>query len=120
MNRIRPSHRDISERQLDGDKTRCLSLATLAKLVECSPEAMVATDRSGEIVWVNAQTEKMFGYTRYELLGQSVEVLVPDRFREILPAYRRAFVVEPGILRTGHGLELDGRRKDGTELPIEE
>jgi PAS domain S-box-containing protein len=119
MGLISPSNREVTQGHRQGAKTRSLSPDTLAKLVESSPDAMVATDGHGGIVWTNAQTEEMFGYSGDELLGQSVERLVPERFREILPAYQRAFAVEPGILRTGDGFELTGRRKDGTDFPID-
>jgi PAS domain S-box-containing protein len=119
LNFIPPSDRGISEGQRDGLTTRCLSLATLAKLADCFPYATVATDRHGEIIWVNAQTEKMFGYTRDNLLGQSVGFLVPDRSREILLAQHRAYSAEPRMPRMGDGMGLNGRRKDGTEFPID-
>ncbi len=86
MNFIPPSDRDISKGQPDGLTARSVSLATLAKLAECSPDAMAVTDGRGEIIWVNYQTEKMFGYTRDDLLGQPVGFLVPDRSREIILA----------------------------------
>ena len=119
MSVIPPLHRDIPEGQRDSKKTRCLSLDTLAKLAECSPDAMVVTDRHGKIAWVNAQTEKLFGYSRDDLFGQTVDLLVPDRFREIHPAHRNAYSAEPTIRPMGSGLELYGRRKDGTEFPID-
>jgi len=119
MSFISPSNREVTQGQRYGDLTRSLSPDTLAKLAECSPDAMLATDGHGEIIWANTQTERMFGYTRHEMLGQSVKCLLSDRFREILLAYQKAFAVEPGILRTGYGLELDGRRKDGTDFPID-
>ncbi|HSB80892.1 MAG TPA: ATP-binding protein [Candidatus Methylomirabilis sp.] len=119
MSFISPSNRDGTKGQRQGDKSRSLSPATLSKLVECSPDALLAMDECGEIIWANTQTERTFGYTRDEILGQSAERLVSDRFREILPAYQRAFAVEPGIIRTGDGLGLTGRRRDGTDFPIE-
>ena len=71
--------------------------------VESSPNAMVMIDQKGEIMLVNSQTEKMFGYPRGELLGQSVELLVPERFRGQHPADRRAFFKNPRARAMGQG-----------------
>ena len=119
MNFIPPSDRDISKGHQDGLTTRPLGLATLAKLAECSPDAMAVTDRRGEIIWVNYQTEKMFGYTRDDLLGQPVGFLLPNHCREILLAHLRIYSAEACIPRMGDGLRLNGRRRDGTEFPMD-
>jgi protein-histidine pros-kinase len=88
-------------------------------LLESAPDAIVIANRSGEIVIVNAQTERLFGYPRGELLGQRVEMLIPDRFRDQHPRFRDQFFKEPRPRAMGAGLELFGRRRDGTEFPVE-
>jgi PAS domain S-box-containing protein len=103
--------RDITDRKLVEAKFRAL--------LESAPDAMVIVDSTGRIALVNAQTERMFGYQRPELLGQAVEILVPSRYRERHPGHRKSYCDRPKVRGMGSGLELYGRRKDGTEFPIE-
>src|SRR5262249_46622925 len=92
---------------------------TLQLLLEALPDALVVIDRTGTIVLVNLRTEELFGYTRTELLGQAVELLVPPRFRRGHVGHRSAFFATPHSRPMGLGLQLWGLRKDGSEFPVE-
>ena len=88
-------------------------------LLESAPDAMVIVDASGKITLVNAQTEKLFGYKREELLGKTVENLMPERFRGNHLGHREQYAKAPRLRMMGSGMELFGRHKDGTEFPVE-
>lgn len=87
--------------------------------VEASPNGMVMTDCDGKIVMVNSATEKLFGYSRQELIGHSIEVLIPARFRHHHPGYRQAYISESKSRSMGHGRDLYGLHKSGKEFPVE-
>ena len=86
-------------------------------LLESAPDAIVIVDLAGEIVLVNAQTERLFGYGRDELLGERIEMLVPERLREEHAAARIAYCADPHARSMGAGLELYGRRKRRQRVP---
>ena len=88
-------------------------------LLEAAPEAMVISDAQGRIQLVNAQTEKLFGYQRFELIGQPVEILVPAQFRAQHPFHRSGYHANPHSRSMAVGLDLRGLRKDGSEFPVE-
>src|SRR6266403_2417712 len=88
-------------------------------VVEASPNGIVLVNARGHIVLVNACVEKLFGYGREELIGQGIELLVPERFRGEYPANGAGFHAESAARAIGAGLELFARRKDGTEFPVE-
>ena len=103
--------RDISVRKQAQAKFR--------GLIESAPDAIVIVNGQGDIVLVNSQTETLFGYQRTELLGQPIETLLPDRYRNRHHGHRVEFFQNPHARPMGAGLELHGQRKDGREFPVE-
>jgi PAS domain S-box-containing protein len=87
--------------------------------MQLAPDATVVVDATGRIRLVNHLTEKLFGYSAEELVTQPVELLVPERFREVHERYRAQYAAAPYVLPFGGGLSLTGRRRDGSEFPIE-
>ena len=108
---VSSSIRDVSERKRAEQKFR--------SLLESAPDAIVIVDLSGRIVIVNAQTEKVFGFQREELLGQFVDVLVPKRLRAQHKVHRESYSHGPKPRNMGPGLDLYGLRRDGSEFPVE-
>jgi PAS domain S-box-containing protein len=118
------SGRALTIEQLMAERTAQLEASQRAEerfrlAVESAPNAMVTVNQQGTIVLVNSQAEQLFGYTRHELIGQSVEILVPERFRAQHPELRPSFSASPKARPVGAGRDLYGRRKDGSEVPVE-
>ncbi|MEW6268824.1 MAG: PAS domain S-box protein [Thermodesulfobacteriota bacterium] len=95
------------------------SQSSFRDVVEAAPDAMVITGEDGRIALVNGQTESLFGYARGELVGQPVEILVPERFRTGHLPRRAGYLVDPRTRPMGAGLDLFARRRDGSEFPAE-
>ncbi|MGC1415729.1 MAG: sigma 54-interacting transcriptional regulator [Candidatus Acidiferrum sp.] len=89
------------------------------KLFEFSPDAILLIDRAGKITRANAQAESFFGYKRAELFRQTIEMLLPERFRDSHPGHRAGYSAKPRVRAMGAGLELYARRKDGSEFPVD-
>jgi protein-histidine pros-kinase len=96
-----------------------ISEAYFRMLLESAPDAMIIIDEQGKIAIANAQSEEMFGYGRHEMLGQPVEMLLPDRLRGTHVGHREGFAAQPRLRPMGLGQELLARRKDGSEFPVE-
>jgi len=110
--------RDVSRRKKAEEALR-RSEERLRSLFEFSPDAILVTDQSGKITEANGQVENFFGYNRGELMGQTVELLIPERFRHMHPRHREVYSSQPRVRAMGAGLELFGRRKDGAEFPVD-
>ena len=96
-----------------------LSDAVMQTLAEESPDAIVVVDFQGRLAWLNRQAEQLFGYGRAELLGQKVELLLPEGVQKAHLAHRAAYIESPRTRRMGVGLDLNARRRDGANIPVE-
>jgi len=110
--------RAIEQRQLTEDALR-ESQGRARVLLESASEGIVIVNQRGRMIFVNTRVEAMFGYPRKELLGQPLEILVPERMRDLHAQYRAGYALDPRVRPMGQGRDLTGRRKDGTEFPVE-
>lgn len=110
--------RDFTERRRNEEAVR-VSESRFRSLFEFSPDAIIVADHEGRIMEINGQVEHYFGYKREELAGQAVEILIPERFRKSHPDHRERYFGRPQTRPMGIGLELYGRRKDGSEFPVD-
>jgi len=116
---------DTNEQQMiDGragrqPRAREFAESRFRELLEAAPDAIIEVDRQGRIVLLNAVTEKLFGYSREELLGKNVDSLLPDAARGRHAGHRAGYWASPQTRPMGHGLTLQARRKDGSEFPVE-
>ncbi len=104
---------------LNSPATIMANVLLSADLLEALPDAVVAVDRDGIIVQLNSQTQELFGYNRDELIGQNIEILVPETYRSQHHQRRESFAQTPKTRRMGAGLDLYGRRRNGSEFPVE-
>jgi PAS domain S-box-containing protein len=108
---ISASVRDITDRKKSEEKFK--------GLLEAAPDAMIIANEKGKIVLINQQTERLFGYTRDELIGKPVEILIPLDFRDRHIGHRTHYFSDPKVRSMGAGLELFAIRKNGTQFPVE-
>src|SRR6266513_740398 len=102
---------DITERKLAEEKFRLV--------LDAAPNAMIMVDSAGVINFANAPAATVFGYSLTELIGRHIETLIPERFRDRHAGYRKGFLSQPSSRAMGAGRDLFGRRKDGSEFPVE-
>ncbi len=110
--------RDITARK-QTERTLRESNIKFQELLDSAPDAIVVSDKNGSITLVNAQTEEIFGYSRQELMGNTVELLLPHQLREMHIQHRRNYVTFPKTRYLGAEMDLCGRRKNGSEFPID-
>mgnify|MGYP001302835694 CR=1 FL=1 len=121
-NRVGARTRELAEanaRLRDEIEVRGRTESLLRSILTSAPDAIVIVDAEGCIVYTNDMVSRWFGYTRHELRGQPVDVLVPERWRDAHSRYRSGFVAERRARPMGEGRQLFGRRKDGSEFPVE-
>ena len=104
---------------MPSDDARVEGAQDHAQLLDAAPDAMLVLSTETKIQLANVQTEKLFGYPREELIGKPLELLIPDRFRGIHADHVRRYAANPTTRTMGSGLELHGRRRDGTDVPVE-
>ena len=113
------SHPEVPNQSRESGPKMVAEILLSSSILEAIPDAVAAVNQQGVIIQVNSQTETLFGYTREELIGQKIEMLVPERQRPQHHLHREHFHQQPKIRRMGSGLDLSGRRRDGSEFPVE-
>ena len=101
------------------DVAEAMDAEAILGLVDAAPDGIVMADEHGSILFANRRTEELFGYGREQLLGRSVEELLPEPLRQVHRAHRTRYRAEPRLRSMGAGLVLFARRADGTEFPVE-
>jgi PAS domain S-box-containing protein len=96
-----------------------ITATIVAGLLDAAPDGLLLVDATGRIMLVNTRVEELFGYTRTEMLSAPVEMLLPQAFRDVHVAHRQRFLEQPRTRPMGAGLSLSGRRRDGSEFPVE-
>src|SRR5919108_2858365 len=115
----RPTTKSGKSKSLLPAEQKLADILVSPSFLEAVPDAIAAVDETGTIVQVNSQTEHLFGYQHQELIGQNIELLVPERYRRQHQGHRDNYTAHPKIRRMGAGLDLYGRRKNGSEFPVE-
>ena len=108
----------LGTRRAEAESRVRASESRMRTLLEAAPDAVITCDPQGRIEFINPQAERMFGYSRSELVGQPIEVLVPERYLHHHEELRNGYIANPSVREIGSGLELWGRRKDGSEIPV--
>jgi PAS domain S-box-containing protein len=116
---VTTDHRSSRPGGFTGLGERPQTTELVRKLLDSAPDAIVVVDGNGRIVLVNLQAERVFGWSREELIGKEIEVLIPERFRADHIGRRTTYARAPNLRPMGSGLELYGRKRDGTEFPVE-
>ncbi len=112
-------HLGVSQPQMKCAVEPCRAEDVFRGLIDVAPDAMMTVNKQGEITLANAMAEEMFGYAHEELLGEAIEVLIPERFHRSHRGYRTGYSEKPHVRPMASGLDLVARRKDGTEFPVE-
>ncbi|MGO9372126.1 MAG: PAS domain S-box protein [Syntrophobacteraceae bacterium] len=115
INELETTEKDTKKYEEELNRVR----AMFEGLFEFAPAAILVVNHEGRIIRVNKQTERLFGYSRSELLDTPLEILLPERFREIHKEHRRKYLAEPHVRPMGRELELYGRRKDSSEFHVD-
>jgi len=119
LHRISSAYNRVAVKVLRRDRLLSGSERKFRALLESAPDAVVIVNSHGHIALVNAQTERLFGYRREEMIGQNLGMLIPERFRADHRRHHKGYLKDPNVRDMGSNLELFGRRKDGSEFPAE-